>query len=181
MPLVGSYSVGVEVAAEAVQLLVVRPVAEAHAVLERQVRAQLPAVLREGVDVPVAELAERLPGRRVAGACRALVELPDAADQHVGAGVAGAVVVVGAEPQLAGLEVLEVLLLLAALDRDAELQAVRAEQLGELVAELQRVVVRIHVVRLRPQVADLAAAAPAVEHVGRQVRAVGSPGRCPGS
>ena len=42
------------------------------------------------------------------------------------------VVVVGAEPQLAGLEVLEVLLLLAALDRDAELQAVRAGSLVSL-------------------------------------------------
>ena len=54
---------------------------------------------------------------------------------------------------------------------DAEFHAMRAEQLGELVAELQRIVVRIHVVRLRPQVADLAAAAPPVEQVGRKIRA----------
>ena len=68
-----------EVAAQAVQLLVVRPVAEAHAVFEREVRLELPAVLRERVDVPVAELAERLAGRRVALGRRALVELADAA------------------------------------------------------------------------------------------------------
>ena len=54
---------------------------------------------------------------------------------------------------------------------DAELQAVRAEQLGQLVAELQRVVVRVDVVGRRPQVPDLTAAAPAVQEVGRQVRA----------
>ena len=54
---------------------------------------------------------------------------------------------------------------------DAELQAVRAHQLGQLVAELQRVVVGVHVVGGGPEVADLAATAPAVEDVGRQIRA----------
>ena len=48
---------------------------------------------------------------------------------------------------------------------EAELHAVRAEQLGQLVAELQRVVVRVDVVGRRPQVADLAAAAPPVQQV----------------
>ena len=47
----------IEVAAEVVQLAVVRPVAGAHAELEREVRTQLPAVLRERVDVPVPPLA----------------------------------------------------------------------------------------------------------------------------
>ena len=108
---------------------------------------------------------------RIAGAGSALIERPDPADEHVRARVAGAFRIVHAEPQLAGLEVLEVLLLPATLDSKAELQAVRADQFGQLVAELQRIVVGVHVVGLRPQVADLAAAAPAVEQVGREIRA----------
>ena len=61
-----------EVAALAVQLLVVRPLAETHAVFQREVRLELPAVLREGVHVPVPELAIRHAGERLALDRRAL-------------------------------------------------------------------------------------------------------------
>ena len=163
--------VGREVAAEAIQFTVVRPVAEADAVFHREVRPQSPAVLGERIEVPVAPFAGGLARGRVAVARRSLVELADAADEHVRARVPGAGVVVVAEPQLTGFEVLEILLLLTALRGKAELQAVRAGELRQLVADLQRVVVREHVVRLCPEVADLAAAAPAVQHVCRKIRA----------
>ena len=110
-----------------------------------------------------------MPGSGVALDRRALIELADAPGQHVGRRVAGAGAVVGAEPELAGLVVLEVLLLLAALDAEAELHAVRAHQLGQLVAELQRVVVGVDVRRGGPEVAHLAAAAPPVEQLRRQL------------
>ena len=91
-------------------------------------------------------------------------------DQHVGGGVARAVCVTVVELKLTGLFVLEVLLLLATLDADAELHAMRSHQLGHLVAELQRVVVGVDVRCRGPHVADLAAAAPAVEQLRRQFR-----------
>src|SRR4029079_14541932 len=100
-------------------------------------------VLRERVEVPEPELAERLTGGGVDMRRRALSERSDSTDQHVGGGIPGAGAVVGSDPQLAGLDVLEVLLFLAALDGDAELQSVRAGELRQLVAELQRVVVRV--------------------------------------
>src|SRR5439155_21521282 len=120
----------------AAQLAVVRPVAAAHAEFECKVRPDLPAVLREGIEIPIAKLAIGLTQRRLSVPRRSLRERADTPDQHVRRRIAGARSVVGAEPELAGFVVLEVLLLLAALDRYAELHAVAAQQLRKLVAEL---------------------------------------------
>ena len=119
-----------EVAAFAAQLAVVRPESAANAVFERDVRLELPAVLRERIEIPVAEPTVRLARRRLAVACGPLIELADPSHQHVRRRVASTGRIVVAEPELPGLLILEVLLLLPALDDDAELHAVRAEQLG---------------------------------------------------
>src|SRR5262249_41846685 len=52
--------VRIEVATLTIQLPVVRPVTDPDAVLQREVRADLPAVLRERVEIPVPEFAEGL-------------------------------------------------------------------------------------------------------------------------
>src|SRR5205823_6957661 len=164
-----------EVAALPIQLLVVGPGTKPHAVLEREIVPELPAVLRERVDVPIAELAVRFADCRLTVLLaddfrrRALRERANPADEHVRRRVASSRVVVGAEPELAGRVVIEVLLLLSALDRDAEFHPVRAGEFRELVAELQRIVMREDIVGLRPQVAYLTAAAPAVEKIRRKV------------
>src|SRR4051812_9488592 len=107
---------GVEISAELVQFNVVRPVAEAHAIFQREVPLQFPAVLREGVGIPVPPCAGRLTGRWISVHGRPLDEGPNSTDEHIGSRVSGARVIIGTEPQLTGLVVLEVLLLLTAFE-----------------------------------------------------------------
>ena len=68
----------------------VGPLAKADTVFEREVRSELPAVLREAVEVPVPELAVRHARERVALNRRSLIELVNAPHEHVGSRVPGA-------------------------------------------------------------------------------------------
>ena len=174
---------GIEPRPQRVQLGVVRPKADAHAGIERERRANLPAVLSEQIDVPH-------PESHVLGT-GSLSHLERPPDQQISKLAARAPGSERGEHQRAVLVVVEVLLFLQARDAATERQRVRASLLRELVGEQQLVIVRVDVCIGRCEFPQLTASPERVHerHVGALIgkepdevgteRVLANPGRIP--